>query len=60
MKIIDRIGLVVFADLILIISVIMCLLIFGWLSPETIYEFTKNALNNPNTTKPILSIIFIF
>lgn len=56
MKIIDRIGLVVFADLILIISVIMCLLIFGWLSPETIYEFTKNALNNPITTNIVLSL----
>lgn len=59
MKILDRIGLIVFADLILIISVIICLLIFGWLSPETVYEFTKIALNDQVTTNVVLTICVI-
>ena len=56
MKILDKIGLVVFSDLILIISVIICLLVFGWLTPETVYEFTKTALNNPITTNVVLGL----
>ena len=56
MKILDKIGLIVFSDLILIISIIICLLIFGWLSPETVYDFTKAALNDPITTNVMLAI----
>ena len=59
MKVLDRIGLVVFADLVLIISVILCLLIFGWLSPETVYEYMKTALNNPVTTNIVLGLSVI-
>ena len=32
MKILDRIGLALFSSLMLIISIIVCLMIFGWLS----------------------------
>ena len=56
MKILDRIGLVVFTNLVLIISVILCLLFLGWLSPETVYEVIKAALNNPVTTNIVLGI----
>lgn len=59
MKILDRIGLVIFSNLILIISIILCLLIFGWLSPETVYEVTKIALNNPITTNTVLVIAIV-
>lgn len=56
MKILDKIGLIIFANLILIISVIVCLLVFGWLSPETLYEFTKLALNDTVTINILLGI----
>lgn len=59
MKILDRIGLVIFSNLILIISIILCLLIFGWLTPETVYEVTKVALNNPITTNTVLVIAIV-
>ena len=59
MKFLDKIGLVVFSNLILIISVIICLLIFGWLSPETIYNIIKIALND-NVTINILLAISVF
>ena len=41
MKILDKIGLIIFSNIVLILSIILCLLIFGWLSPETVYEITK-------------------
>ena len=59
MKILDRIGLVIFSNFILIISIILCLLIFGWLTPETIYEVTKLALNDSVTTNIALAISII-
>ena len=59
MKILDKIGLIIFSNFILIISVILCLLIFGWLSPETVYDVTKIALNDPVTTNVVLAIAII-
>ena len=59
MKILDKIGLIIFSNLMLIISIILCLLIFGWLSPETVFEITKIALNDGVTTNVILTISVI-
>ena len=56
MKTLDKIGLVIFSNLVLIMSIILCLLIFGWLSPEIIYDITKIALNDTVTTNVVLGI----
>lgn len=56
MKILDKIGLVIFSNLVLIMSILVCLLIFGWLSPETLYDITKLALNDSVTTNVLLGI----
>lgn len=61
MKTLDKIGLIVFSNLILILSVIICLLIFGWLDVESVYFIVKLALNDQITTNIflVLSVIFI-
>ncbi len=59
MKVLDRIGLVIFSNFILIISIILCLLIFGWLSPDMVYEVIRIALNDPVTTNIVLAISII-
>jgi len=59
MKILDRIGLVIFSNFMLIISIILCLLIFGWLPVDTMYDITKLALNDPITTNVILAMAII-
>ena len=59
MKVLDKIGLVVFANLILIISVIMCLLIFGWLDVESFYFVIKLALNDTVVTNILLGLAII-
>ena len=56
MKILDRIGLIIFSNLILIISIVLCLLIFGWLPVDTLYDITKIALNDPVTTNVVLLV----
>lgn len=59
MKILDKIGLTVFSVLVLIMSILLCVLIFGWVTPETIYEIMKTALNDPITTNTVLTISII-
>ncbi len=59
MKILDKIGLIVFSNLILILSVIVCLLIFGWLDVESVYYIVKLALNDQVTTNIFLAIAII-
>lgn len=56
MKTLDKIGMIIFANLILILSVIICLLIFGWLDPESVYFVIKLALNDTITTNIFLAI----
>lgn len=59
MKILERISLTIFSVIILIIAIILCILIFGWVSPETIYNGIKNALTNPVITNSILVVAAI-
>lgn len=59
MKILDKIGLAIFSIFMLIISIIICLLIFGWLSPETVFYVIKVALNDSITTNIVLAIAII-
>lgn len=56
MKTLDKIGMIIFANLVLILSVIICLLIFGWLDPESVYFVIKLALNDAVTTNIFLAI----
>lgn len=56
MKMLDRIVLIIFSNLILIISVILCLLIFGWISVDTVHDITKLALSDTVTTNIVLGI----
>lgn len=59
MKLLDKIGLLIFSNLMLIISIVLCLLIFGWLPVDTMYDITKLALNDPITTNVVLAIAII-
>lgn len=56
MKILDKIGLLIFSSLILILSIILCLLVFGWLSVDTIYDITKLAINHGVASNVLLTI----
>lgn len=60
MKIIEKITLVLFSTLMLIISVISCLLIFGWLSLGTVEGVFMKILQNPVSANILLGINIIF
>lgn len=60
MKTLDKIALVLFSSFILIISVIFCLVIFGWINIDIITLYIKYGLNNPVITNVILGVLTVF
>lgn len=60
MKVLDKIGLAIFSILILILSIIVCLLIFGWLDLNTAHIFVEAALQDKVTTNILLTCSLIF
>lgn len=61
MKTIEKITLVLFSTIMLVISVILCLSIFGWIDIEFIGDIINTAISNSVTSNIllVLSIIFI-
>ena len=55
-----RTGLVIFSTLILIISVVMCMLIFNWMEVETVSEIISKGLKNEIASNVMLAISIIF
>ena len=60
MKVIERTTLVLFSTLMLILSVICSLLIFGWLRIEFIGEIFEQSLQNPISSNILLGLNVIF
>ena len=60
MKTLDKIALVLFSSVILIISVIFCLVIFGWINIDIITLYIKHGLNNPVITNVTLGVLTVF
>ncbi len=60
MKILEKIVLVLFSNIIIILSVLACLLIFGWLDIDLAYQVTKNILNNTIASNALLAVSIIF
>ena len=59
-KTLDKIALVLFSSVILIISVIFCLVIFGWINIDIITLYIKHGLNNPVITNVTLGVLTVF
>ena len=60
MKILDRIGLALFSSLMLIISIIVCLMIFGWLSVDLAHQFVVMAINDSVSSNIMLGLSIAF
>lgn len=61
MKFLDKLGLVTFSVIVLLLSIMMCILVFGWIDLNTINLIVKDMLNNEVSSNIILgfSIVFI-
>ena len=60
MKTIERISLAIFSSIILILSVILCLAIFGWLDLEFIGNILNIAVTDNVISKILLAFAIIF
>lgn len=60
MKLLDKIGLALFSTLVLIISIVMCLMIFNWLSVDFVHEIVTRALENEICSNILLGLSVIF
>ena len=61
MKVLEKITLIIYANIMLIISIIACLLIFGWLEYDVMLNLCERALTLDVPSKIILgcSVVFI-
>ena len=60
MKVIEKITLIIYSNLILILSVISCLVIFGWLDIEVVENLMSGLLFGETSSKIMLGISVIF
>ena len=60
MKIIEKISVALFANIILIISVLLCLVIFGWIDLAIVHEMVNYATTDNTMSSIILGICIIF
>lgn len=60
MKVLEKIALIIYSNIILILSVIACLLIFGWLDINVVSELAKLIFLEATSSKIILVISIIF
>lgn len=60
MKTIEKIALALFSTLILIISVIFCLLIFGWLDINFMGDVIVRTINDSTSSNIVLGLSIVF
>ena len=60
MKPIEKITLVLFSSLMLIVSVLLCLTVFGWINFEVLSNVVEIAIMDNITSKVILALSIIF
>lgn len=60
MKIIEKITLIIYSNIILILSVIACLLVFGWIDIDVVQNLMKDLILYGTSSKIILGISIVF
>lgn len=60
MKFLDRVTLIIFSDIILILSIIACVIIFGWLDFDVVSNMIHKGLTVELPSQIILAISIIF
>ena len=60
MKILEKITLIIYSNIILILSIILCLLVFGWLDIDLVGNIVSNILVGDTSSKIVLGLSVIF
>lgn len=60
MKFIEKIALIIYSNIILILSVIACLLVFRWLDIDIVQSLIKTLIISETSSKVILGVSLVF
>ena len=60
MKFLDKVGLILFSFIVLVLSMIMCFLVFGWVEVVDIANILKSILSTPIYSNISLGVSIIF
>lgn len=60
MKIIEKITLIIYSNLMLILSIIACLLVFGWLDADVVSKVVESCLTTDPASKIVLGVSIVF
>lgn len=60
MKVVEKITLILYSNIILIISVIACLLVFGWIDVDIVQNLVKTLIISETSSKIILGVSLVF
>lgn len=60
MKILEKITLIIYSNIMLILSIILCLLIFGWLDMGLMGDIMYNMIQGETSSKILLGLSVVF
>ncbi len=60
MKFIEKTTLILFSDIILVLSILACILIFGWLDYDVVSNICHKAIVGEYTSQVILGVSIVF
>jgi len=60
MKILEKITLIIYANIMLILSVVLCLLVFGWIDIELVGGILIKIIMGETTSKIVLGVSLLF
>lgn len=60
MKVVKKVALIIYSSLILILSILTCLLVFGWLDFKLVTDIVQKAIIGPTSSNIILGISVAF
>lgn len=60
MKFIEKVTLIIYSNIILILSVIACLLVFGWIDIDVVQNLVKDLILYATSSKIILGVSIVF
>ena len=60
MKIIEKIALIIYSNIILILSVILCLLVFGWLDMGLVGDIIYKVIVGETSSRIVLGVSVVF
>ena len=60
MKILEKITLIIYSNIMLVLSIILCLLIFGWLDIDVAGNVVRGMVSGGTITNIVLAVCVIF